>query len=62
MLNNKSINEIIKKKFANTINGYDPEEVDSFLDEIVDDIKKYLDTINQLEEENKNLKKLLKGE
>lgn len=50
-------------KFNRTLRGYDPEEVNNFLDQIIDrvelmvkDIKEKDETINQLKEELENTK------
>ena len=34
-----SFKEILNKKFKTTPNGYDPDEVDAFLDKILDDYR-----------------------
>lgn len=44
-----SAQEILEKEFKKKMKGYDPQEVDEFLDEV-------LYTIEQLEEENERLK------
>ncbi len=55
--------DILNKKFKSTANGYDPEEVDSFLDLALSDyklmaadIQKYEEQINYLKEQNAALK------
>ena len=52
-------------KFNRTLRGYDPEEVNNFLDQIIDrvelmvkDIKEKDETINQLKEELENTKEI----
>ncbi|QJG67067.1 DivIVA domain-containing protein [Mycoplasma phocoenae] len=44
-----NIDKIVKKKFSGCLNGYDPEEVDEFIDELIEDIKEYQETIKRLE-------------
>ena len=34
-----SAQDILKKKFRNKVKGYDPDEVDSYLDQIISDRK-----------------------
>ncbi|MBN0919288.1 DivIVA domain-containing protein [[Mycoplasma] gypis] len=36
-----SVDQIYKKKFSASLNGYNPEEVDEFLDLLLNDIKEY---------------------
>ena len=55
----------IMDKFNRTLRGYDPEEVNNFLDQIIDrvelmvkDIKEKDETINQLKEELENTKEI----
>ena len=68
----ENINKILTKKFASKIHaGYDPNDVDSFFDDVItylQEVKKladenlkvkddYIQQINKLEEENNELKK-----
>ena len=53
------------KEFARTANGYDPEEVNKFLDQVIDHIEKIIsemktkdELIKNLEQENKQVAKL----
>ncbi len=53
------------KEFARTANGYDPEEVNRFLDQVIDHIEKIIsemktkdELIKNLEQENKQVAKL----
>ncbi len=40
--------EIVDKDFKNTLRGYSPEEVDEFLDLIIQDYKSFQDEIEEL--------------
>ncbi|MBU4690721.1 DivIVA domain-containing protein [Mycoplasma zalophi] len=44
-----SIEQIQKHKFNATLNGYNPEEVDIFIDELIEDIKEYQEIIAKLQ-------------
>ena len=53
------------KEFARTANGYDPEQVNKFLDQVIDHIEKIIsemknkdELIKNLEEENRQVSKL----
>jgi len=48
--------EILNKEFKTGIRGYNQEEVDEFLDVIIQDYHAYEDKINQLTNEIKKLK------
>lgn len=47
--------EILDKNFNFVAKGYQPEEVDSFLDDVIADENEMLRHIRRLEEENKSL-------
>lgn len=47
---------ILEKEFKKNFKGYNVEEVDSFLDEIIQDYETFEKVVAQLREENKQLK------
>ena len=47
--------EIVDKDFNNKFRGYNPEEVDQFLDTIIGDYEQFLNIINSLEKEKAEL-------
>lgn len=47
--------EIVDKDFKTKLRGYDPEEVDEFLDLIIQDYKSYQDEIDDLKADNDRL-------
>ncbi|MGX7199579.1 cell division regulator GpsB [Enterococcus nangangensis] len=47
--------EILQKEFKTKMRGYDPEEVDEFLDQIIKDYESYNKEITLLQEENQRL-------
>lgn len=47
---------ILEKEFKKNFKGYNVEEVDSFLDEIIQDYETFEKAVAQLREENKQLK------
>ncbi len=47
---------ILEKEFKKNFKGYNVEEVDSFLDEIIQDYEMFEKVVAQLREENKQLK------
>ena len=49
--------EIVDKHFKPKMRGYDPEDVDEFLDQVIQDYEKFNKVTRQLEEENDRLKK-----
>lgn len=49
--------EILEKDFASKLRGYDPQEVDEFLDMIIRDYKVFDNHIDELTEENERLTK-----
>lgn len=51
---------ILEKEFKKNFKGYNVEEVDSFLDEIIQDYETFEKVMAQLREENRQLKKKLK--
>ncbi|HJB78170.1 MAG TPA: cell division regulator GpsB [Candidatus Nosocomiicoccus stercorigallinarum] len=57
---NLSAKDIFEKEFEKTIRGYQPIEVDTFLDDVIADYQRMADmnkNLQKLEEENKRLKK-----
>lgn len=48
--------KILEKEFKKNFKGYNVEEVDSFLDEIIQDYETFEKVVAQLREENKQLK------
>ena len=52
-----SFKEILNKKFKTTPNGYDPDEVDAFLDKILDDYRNIDKIIASFDEEIIRLKR-----
>lgn len=51
-------NDILKKEFkSKKLGGYDPTEVDEYLDDIIQDYDVMLNYIKQLEAENESLRK-----
>ncbi len=47
---------ILEKEFKKNFKGYNVEEVDSFLDEIIQDYETFEKAVAQLREENRQLK------
>ena len=47
---------ILEKEFKKNFKGYNVEEVDSFLDEIIQDYEMFEKVVAQLREENRQLK------
>ncbi len=47
--------EIVDKDFKTKLRGYDPEEVDQFLDVIIQDYKSFQDEIEELRADNDRL-------
>ena len=47
--------EILQKEFKSKMRGYDPEEVDEFLDQVIKDYEAYNKEIALLQEENNRL-------
>ena len=54
---NLTAEDILNKEFSVQYKGYVPEEVDSFLDEVLEDFKNILDIENYYETQNKALQK-----
>ncbi|MFS8630242.1 MAG: cell division regulator GpsB [Bacillales bacterium] len=52
-------NDILEKDFKTAMRGYKQEEVDKFLDIIISDYETFHQIIEELQEENKRLKKQL---
>ena len=51
--------DILKKTFKTRLKGYDEDEVDMFLDEVIEEFKNMKKQAKELENENKILKELL---
>ena len=47
--------DILDKSFKNKVRGYDPDEVDEFLDGIIRDYESFTAEIDRLNEENNRL-------
>lgn len=47
--------EIVEKDFNTKLRGYNPQEVDEFLDLVIQDYKSYQDEIEDLKEQVENL-------
>ncbi|APX72818.1 cell division regulator GpsB [Companilactobacillus allii] len=52
-------NDILQKEFKTKMRGYDPTEVDQFLDGIIKDYEAYSNELNRIQSENENLKNQL---
>ncbi|MCR6110926.1 cell division regulator GpsB [Bacillus sp. A301a_S52] len=50
-------NEIYEKDFKTSMRGYNQDEVDQFLDDIIKDYEAFENRIQSLEQENERLKK-----
>lgn len=48
--------EIVNKQFKKSMRGYDVEQVDEFLNEIIADFDKFEKTLNTLKAQNESLK------
>jgi len=48
--------EILEKEFKTSMRGYNQDDVDQFLDDIIQDYEMFEKTITQLKAENKRLK------
>lgn len=55
-----SVRDILEKEFKTSLKGYNPDEVDKFLDIIIQDYEKFFQWIALLERENEQLKKEIK--
>ncbi len=53
--------EIADRAFKKALRGYDPVEVDSFLDQIVDDMQVYAEKLQESEREIRQMKEKLSG-
>ncbi len=56
-LNQLSTKEILDKDFKIAMRGYNQEEVDAFLDIIIQDYERFMNQIDKLQEENNRLRK-----
>jgi|SRR5699024_8164607 len=54
-------NDIVEKEFKRSMRGYNEEEVDEFLDIIIQDYEIFLKQIKQLKQENERLKRSLEN-
>ncbi|MDT8859902.1 cell division regulator GpsB [Alkalihalobacillus sp. MEB130] len=52
--------EILEKDFKTSMRGYNPDEVDKFLDSIIQDYELFQRKVEQLEQENAQLKREVK--
>lgn len=50
-----SAKDILQKEFKTKMRGYDPDEVDEFLDQVIKDYEAYNKEINLLKEDNERL-------
>lgn len=59
-----STKDILEKDFKNGLRGYNPDEVDQFLDLIIKDYEAFTNEIQRLKQENQKLKQdsLQRGE
>lgn len=48
--------EILEKDFKTTMRGYNQEEVDAFLDQVIQDYNAFQKQIDELQKENQRLK------
>ncbi|WP_100408059.1 cell division regulator GpsB [Bacillus solitudinis] len=55
-----SAKDILNKDFKSSMRGYNPDEVDKFLDAIIQDYEAFQRSIEQLELENQQLKREVK--
>ena len=55
---NLDIQTILDKQFAIDFKGYDPKDVDGFLDQVIQDYQTYQDTVQQLTEKSQELEKM----
>lgn len=53
--NKFNLDKIVDTKFSASINGYDPYEVDTFLDKVLVEVELMQDHINELENKNHEL-------
>ena len=49
-------NDILQKEFRQKMRGYDPNDVDSFLDDIIKDYESFTKQVQSLEDENERLR------
>ncbi|WP_182199376.1 cell division regulator GpsB [Paraliobacillus salinarum] len=56
-LSQLSAKEILDKNFKTAMRGYNQEEVDAYLDIIIQDYERFINKIEQLEQENNRLRK-----
>lgn len=52
-----TVEDIVNKEFKKSMRGYNEEEVDRFLDIIIEDYETFMKEINRLNEEIERLKK-----
>ena len=53
--------EILEKEFKKSVKGYNIDQVDQFLDQVMEDYDKFEEVVNALKAENKRLKEELAG-
>ena len=56
-LNQLKTKDILDKNFKTSMRGYNQEEVDEFLDVIIQDYERFTNEIDKLKQENDRLKK-----
>ncbi|GEL07897.1 cell division regulator GpsB [Salisediminibacterium halotolerans] len=56
---NLSRNDIYEKEFKSSMRGYNQDDVDQFLDEVIKDYEAFENRIKSLEQENESLKEEL---
>ncbi|MFV8829953.1 cell division regulator GpsB [Alkalihalobacterium sp. APHAB7] len=52
--------DILEKEFKTSIKGYNQDDVDKFLDAIIQDYEKFHETVERLEQENQQLRREVK--
>ena len=57
-----TVKDILEKTFTRSFKGYNEDEVDQFLDQVIDEIKVLKDEIKTLQDENANQKSALLAE
>ncbi|WP_209123799.1 cell division regulator GpsB [Alkalihalobacillus sp. BA299] len=52
--------DILEKEFKTSLKGYNQDDVDKFLDAIIQDYEKFHETVERLEQENQQLRREVK--
>ncbi|WP_100372803.1 cell division regulator GpsB [Bacillus sp. FJAT-45037] len=55
-----SAKDILDKEFKTSMRGYNPDEVDKFLDSVIQDYEAFQKKVTQLEQENQKLRREMK--